>query len=80
MYGAAYKDHFLFMAALSTIIFFSAVINILYYLHVLQFIMRVFTYLVMWTMGTSGSETLCTVANIFIGTLTSYTYTTFIHM
>jgi CNT family concentrative nucleoside transporter len=52
---------------LPTIIFFSAVISILYYLRVMQFVVRVFAKIMMKFMGTSGAETLSCSANIFIG-------------
>ncbi len=52
---------------LPTIVFFSALSSLLYRLGVLQVFVRVIAFLMQKTMGTSGAETLCTAANIFLG-------------
>ncbi len=52
---------------LPTIIFFSALIAVLYHLGVMQFVVKGIAKLVQKTMGTSGSETLSVVASIFVG-------------
>lgn len=52
---------------LPTIIFFSALSTMLYYLGILQPIVRGLSWVMQRTMGTSGSETLSSVANIFLG-------------
>lgn len=52
---------------LPTIIFFSAFISILYYFGVMQFIVELFARIMVKTMGTSGAESLCCSANIFVG-------------
>jgi len=52
---------------LSTIVFFSSVIAVLYYFGVLQKLVALFARLMMRTMGTSGSESLSASANIFVG-------------
>lgn len=52
---------------LTTIIFFSAFIQVLYYFGVMQFIVEVFARIMVKTMGTSGAETLSASANIFVG-------------
>lgn len=48
-------------------IFFSAFTAALYHLHILQFIVRLFAKIFHKTMGTSGAESLCGAANIFVG-------------
>jgi concentrative nucleoside transporter, CNT family len=53
--------------ALPTIVFFSAVMSGLYYLGVLQRVVRFFAFIMQKTMRTSGAETLSASANIFIG-------------
>lgn len=53
--------------ALPTIIFFSAVMSGLYYLGVLQKVVKAFAWVMQKTMKTSGAETLNASANIFIG-------------
>jgi len=52
---------------LPTIIFFSAVMAILYHLGIMQFIVKIVAKAMQKTMQTSGSETLSNAANIFIG-------------
>jgi len=52
---------------LPTIIFFSAFMAILYYLGVMQWIVKGIAKAMQFTMRTSGSETLSASANIFVG-------------
>ena len=52
---------------LPTIIFFSALISILYHYGVIQFVVKIFSKLMQKTMRTSGAETLSVSANIFVG-------------
>ncbi|NJK82489.1 MAG: Na+ dependent nucleoside transporter [Saprospiraceae bacterium] len=52
---------------LPTIIFFSALTAILYYIGVLQWIIYGFAWLMRRTMGLSGAESLAMAANVFIG-------------
>ncbi len=52
---------------LPTIIFFSALTAILYYIGVLQWIIYGFAWIMQRTMGLSGAESLAVAANVFIG-------------
>ncbi len=52
---------------LPTIIFFSACMSILYYLGVMQAVVKAMAGFMRWTMGTSGAETLSCSANVFVG-------------
>ncbi len=52
---------------LPTIIFFSALIAVLYHVGIMQFIVKGISKVVQKTMGTSGSETLSVVGSIFVG-------------
>ncbi len=52
---------------LPTIIFFSAFISVMYYLGVIQHLIRGVAWMMRKTMGTSGSETLSCSGNIFVG-------------
>jgi len=66
----AYFDNFGFQFAFSvlpTIIFFSAFMSILYYLGIMQVIVKIMARFMRWTMGTSGAETLSCSSNIFVG-------------
>ncbi len=55
------------MRVLPTVIFFSALVSLLYYAGILQRIVKVIAWGVQKTMGTSGSETLSVAASIFVG-------------
>ncbi|HZF38485.1 MAG TPA: nucleoside transporter C-terminal domain-containing protein [Blastocatellia bacterium] len=57
----------LIFQVLPVAIFFSAFTAALYHLRVLQIIVRVFAKIFHRTMGTSGAESLCGAANIFVG-------------
>ena len=52
---------------LPTIIFFSSVMAVLYYLGVMQLLVRGIAWLMQKTMRTSGAETLSAAGNIFVG-------------
>lgn len=65
-----YQDTFGFQFAfgiLPTIIFFSAVMSILYHLGIMQRVVEVIARGMAKTMGTSGAESLSCSANIFVG-------------
>ena len=52
---------------LPTIIFFSSLMAVLYYVGVMQWVVRQVAWAMRKTMKTSGSETLSAAANIFVG-------------
>ena len=52
---------------LPTIIFFSALMAVLYHLGVMQLLVRGMAFVMLRTMGTSGAESLSAAANIFVG-------------
>ena len=52
---------------LPTIVFFSALTAILYYLGILQLVVKGMAWVMSRTMGLSGPESLATAANVFIG-------------
>ena len=52
---------------LPTIIFFAALMQVLYFLRVMPFLIRIFARFFTKVMGVSGAESLCTSANIFVG-------------
>jgi CNT family concentrative nucleoside transporter len=58
---------FLAFQGLPTIIFFSALISILYYYGIMQRLIRAFAYIFTRLMRISGAESLCTASNIFVG-------------
>jgi CNT family concentrative nucleoside transporter len=52
---------------LPTIIFFSALMSVLYYLGVMQLVVKGIAWAMQKTLGTSGAETLSASGNIFVG-------------
>lgn len=52
---------------LPTIIFFSALMSVLYYLGIMQKVVKGLAFLMQRTLGTSGAETLSASGNIFLG-------------
>jgi len=53
--------------ALPTIIFISSFFTVLYYLGILQFVVKLMARAMMYVMRTSGAETLSAAANVFMG-------------
>ena len=53
--------------ALPTIIFISSFFTVLYYLGILQFVVKLMARVMMYAMRTSGAETLSAAANVFMG-------------
>jgi CNT family concentrative nucleoside transporter len=65
--GWAATGAFFAFQVLPTIIFFSSLMTLLYHLGVMQLVVRAFAWVMVRTMDTSGSETLSTAGNIFVG-------------
>ena len=59
--------------ALPTIIFFSALIALLYHLKIMQWLVKGFAYFFTRAMRLSGAESLCTSSNIFVGVESVFT-------
>jgi CNT family concentrative nucleoside transporter len=59
--------YFFAFQVLPTIVFFAALTAVLYYLGVLQMIVKGMAYIMARLLGTSGAESLSNTANIFIG-------------
>ncbi len=64
-YAAA--GSFFAFTVLPTIIFFSSLMTVLYYLKVMQFVVKGVAWVMQRTLGTSGAETLSASGNIFVG-------------
>ena len=67
LFGANFADHYFAFKVLPVIVFFSAFMSIFYYYGVMQKVVELFAWVMQKTLGTSGAETLATVANIFVG-------------
>lgn len=52
---------------LSVVIFFSALISVLYYLGIMQWIIKIIGGALSWLLGTSKTESMSAAANIFVG-------------
>ncbi|MGC2619061.1 MAG: nucleoside transporter C-terminal domain-containing protein [Acidobacteriaceae bacterium] len=65
--GATFKTSFFAFQVLPTIIFISAFFAVLYYLGIMQLIIRFFARLMQFTMKVSGAESLNVAASIFMG-------------
>ena len=65
--GAASVGFVLATQALPIVIFFSALMAVLYYAGVMQWVVRGFAWVFTRLMRVSGAESLCTAANIFAG-------------
>ncbi len=63
----AFKVHFVAFKVLPTIVFFSALMSLLYYMGIMQLIIGVIARVMQTTLGTSGAETLSAAGNIFVG-------------
>ncbi|XP_006902028.1 PREDICTED: solute carrier family 28 member 3-like [Elephantulus edwardii] len=67
VFGEKYTDHFFAFKILPIIVFFSTVMSMLYYLGLMQWIIRKVGWLMLVTMGTSPVESVVASGNIFIG-------------
>jgi len=67
IFGPGFEEHFFAFKVLPTIIFFSSFITILYYLGLIQWVVKGFARVMMFVMGTSGAESLSASGNIFVG-------------
>lgn len=65
--GEASPGFILAFQVLPVIIFFSALMSLLYYWRIMPAIIRAFAWLFTRLMRISGAESLCTAANIFVG-------------
>jgi CNT family concentrative nucleoside transporter len=67
VFGDKFTDFYFAFRVLPTIIFFSALMAVLYHLGVMQLIIRGLAWVLRYTLGTSGAESLSAAANIFVG-------------
>jgi len=65
--GEASLGFILVFQALPTVVFFSALMSVLYYFGVMQALIRCFAWFFSRAMKVSGAESLCTATNIFVG-------------
>jgi CNT family concentrative nucleoside transporter len=67
IFGETFKEHFFAFKVLPTIIFFSSLAAMLYYLGIMQWVVKSMAVLMQKLMGVSGAESLSASANVFLG-------------
>ncbi|MGD9719858.1 MAG: NupC/NupG family nucleoside CNT transporter [Pirellulales bacterium] len=67
VFGERFREFFFAFKVLPTIIFFSSLMAVMYYLRVMQAVVVGFGFLMQRTLGTTGPESLAAAANIFLG-------------
>lgn len=67
VFGQGYEEHLIAFQVLPTIIFFSALMAVLYHLGVMQIVVRALGHVMQMTLKVSGAESLSASANIFVG-------------
>ncbi|KAG8512235.1 Solute carrier family 28 member 3 [Galemys pyrenaicus] len=67
VFGEKYTDHFFAFKVLPIVVFFSTVMSMLYYLGLMQWIIRKVGWLMLVTLGSSPIESVVAAGNIFIG-------------
>lgn len=67
VFGPKFADFYFAFKVLPTIIFFSALMSVLYYVGVMQWIVGIMSRTMQSTLKTSGAESLSAAANVFLG-------------
>lgn len=67
VFGDAFSEHFFAFKVLPTIIFFAALMGVLYHLGLVQYVVAAFAWVMQRTLRTSGAESLAAAANVFVG-------------
>ncbi len=67
IFGEGFREHFFAFSVLPTIIFVSALMSILFYLGIIQKIVKVLALVMVKVMDVSGAESLAASANVFVG-------------
>lgn len=67
VFGQNFRDHFFAFKVLPSIIFFSALMAVLFHLGIMQKVVGVFSWLMSRVMGVSGAESTAASARIFVG-------------
>lgn len=67
LFGEGFREHFFAFSVLPTIVFVSSLMAVLFYLGVIQKVVRGMAWLMVKVMDVSGAESLAASANVFIG-------------
>ncbi len=71
VFGDNFSDHYFAFSVMPTVIFFSSLTAVLFHLGVLQWGVKLMARVMVWVMDVSGTESLCTAANVFVGMTTA---------
>lgn len=67
IFGENFKEHFFAFSVLPTIIFVSALFSVLFYIGIIQYLIKFLAYIMVKVMDVSGAESLSVCADIFVG-------------
>ena len=67
VFGENFTEYDFVFRILPTIIFFSSFMAVCYHIGLMQLVVRLLAWLLRYTLGTSGAESLSAAANIFVG-------------
>jgi CNT family concentrative nucleoside transporter len=67
VFGENFRDHFFAFKVVPAIIFVGSLMSLLYHFGILQRVVAAMGWVMRRTMGTTGAESLCAAANIFLG-------------
>ena len=67
VFGKSFQSFYFAFKVLPTIIFFSSLMSVLYYMGLMQRMVQAMAFVMQRTMRTSGAESLSAAANIFVG-------------
>ncbi|KAM5298384.1 solute carrier family 28 member 3 [Ctenodactylus gundi] len=67
VFGEKYTDHFFAFKILPIVVFFSTVMSMLYYLGLMQWVIRKVGWVMLVTMGSSPIESVVAAGNVFVG-------------
>ena len=71
VFGGGFREHYFAFSVMPTVIFFSSLTAVLFYLGILQWVVKLMARVMVWVMDVSGAESLCAAANVFVGMTTA---------
>jgi CNT family concentrative nucleoside transporter len=71
VFGEGFREHYFAFSVMPTVIVFSSLTAVLFYLGILQWVVKLMARVMVWVMDVSGAESLCAAANVFVGMTTA---------
>jgi CNT family concentrative nucleoside transporter len=71
VFGDGFREHYFVFSVMPTVIVFASFTAVLFHVGVLQWVVKMMARAMVWVMDTSGSESLCTAGNVFVGFTTA---------